>query len=94
MSDAPFSQRKSSIRSFLRRYLNHEEIDDTADIFASGFVDSMFAMQLVQFLESEFDVTVEDQDLQIENFNTVNNMAAFIDAKKTSSVASSQTSSS
>jgi acyl carrier protein len=81
--------RKSTIRSFLSNYMNADDLEDDEDIFATGFVDSMFAMQLVQFLETEFDLTVEDQDLRLENFNTIANMAQFVEEKKASSVPSS-----
>jgi acyl carrier protein len=38
-------------------------------------------MQLVLFVESEFGFTVEDNDLDIENFRTLNAMAALIERK-------------
>jgi methoxymalonate biosynthesis acyl carrier protein len=39
-------------------------------------------MQLVLFVESEFSITVEDEDLEITNFNTVKAIAEFITRKK------------
>ena len=32
-------------------------------------------MQLVNFVETEFGIKVEQEDLEIENFNTVNSIA-------------------
>ena len=72
---------KVQIRTFLGRVLRNRELQDTADIFALGLVNSLFAMQLVQFVEHEFGMTVEDEDLDIDNFNTVNAIAQLIERK-------------
>lgn len=47
-----------------------------------GFVNSLFAMQLVMYIESEFGITIDDQDLEITNFNTVDNIDVFITRKR------------
>ena len=48
------------------------EFADEDDVFALGFESSLFAMQLVRFVEKEFDIVVADEDLQIDNFRSVN----------------------
>lgn len=48
------------------------------DLFASGLVSSLFAMQLVVHVESAFGVSVGGPDLKLENFRTVNAMAALV----------------
>jgi methoxymalonate biosynthesis acyl carrier protein len=48
------------------------------DLFASGIATSMFAMQLVVFLEQTFAVSVAGSDLQLTNFRTVESMAALV----------------
>jgi methoxymalonate biosynthesis acyl carrier protein len=50
------------------------EVDQ--DLFATGLANSMFAMQLVVFLEQAYSVTVAGPDLQLSNFLTVKSMAA------------------
>ena len=57
-------------------------MNDTDNIFEMGFVDSMFAMQLVSFVESEFDIKIDNEDLDISNFNSVHNIAMFIEMKQ------------
>jgi acyl carrier protein len=73
---------KTSIREFLSRFFRNHELRDDEDIFALGFVNSLFAMQLVLFIEQEFNVQVGEEDLDLENFNTVNAMTALV-ARKT-----------
>jgi acyl carrier protein len=69
---------KEKIRAFLSRFFKNHSLLDDEDIFALGFVNSMLAMQLVQFVESEFGITVEDADLDLDNFRSINAMEALI----------------
>lgn len=48
------------------------------DLFATGVANSMFAMQLVVFLEQSYAVTIAGPDLQLSNFRTVKSMAALV----------------
>jgi acyl carrier protein len=47
-----------------------------------GFVNSLFAMQLVLFVEKEFDVRVENDDLDLENFRSANAIVRFVERKQ------------
>jgi len=69
---------KARIRSFLGSYFRDYELRDDEDIFSAGFVNSLFAMQLVLFVEREFGIEVSSEDLDIENFRSVNAMAALV----------------
>ncbi|AKT41195.1 acyl carrier protein [Chondromyces crocatus] len=74
---------KSRIKSFLARYFKGRDVIDDEDIFASGFVNSLLAVQLVAFIEGEFDVALENEDLVLENFQTVDAMVSLIERKRT-----------
>lgn len=73
--------RKDKIRQFLARF-RKQELGDHDDIFALGFVNSLLAMQLVNFLQKEFAVTVEDDDLDLDNFRTLERMDQFVERKR------------
>jgi acyl carrier protein len=72
---------QARIREFISRHVRGHELRDDEDIFATGFVNSMFAMQLVQFVESEFGLTVESDDLDLENFRTIAAISALVERK-------------
>lgn len=57
-------------------------IEDDSDIFELGLVDSLFGLQLVAFVEQEFGITVEDDDLDIANFCSIAALSAFVTAKQ------------
>ena len=80
---------KDSIRAFIMKRVNNRKFNDSDNIFKLGFVDSMFALQLVSFVETEFQIAVQDDDLEIENFNSVDAIQGFVRSKKDDSVANS-----
>lgn len=55
---------------------------DDDNIFELGLVDSIFAIQLVYFIEEEFDIDVLDSELNIDNFNSVNRIGELVRRKK------------
>lgn len=72
---------KQKIRGFLARFFRKHELQDDEDIFALGFVNSLFAMQLVMFIEKEFQVRVENNDLDFANFRSISAIADFVQSK-------------
>jgi methoxymalonate biosynthesis acyl carrier protein len=75
-------ENKLKIRAFLARFFRKHELKDDEDIFQLGFVNSLFAMQLVMFLEKEFSIRVENKDLDMDNFKTIDSIADFISKKQ------------
>ena len=77
---------KQQIRDFVSRFFRGHDLGDGEDMFASGFVNSMFAMQLVQFVETTFGITVESDDLDIDNFRSIDAIAALVERKQGAAV--------
>ncbi|MEC4812234.1 MAG: acyl carrier protein, partial [Scytonema sp. PMC 1069.18] len=63
---------QAKIKEFLSRFFRNHDLQLDEDIFALGFVNSMFAMQLVLFIEQEFKITIDNEDLEFDNFRTIN----------------------
>lgn len=70
-----------NVRKFLGRYVGDKEFTDTDNIFEKGLVNSLFAMQLVMFIEKEYGIVMENEDLELENFKDVNSIVALIQSK-------------
>ena len=77
---------KDKIRTFLSKFFKNYTLKEDEDIFATGYVNSMFAMELVLFVEKEFGIKVENEDLEFENFKSINAIAQMIERKKGSMV--------
>ncbi|MEG4005583.1 phosphopantetheine-binding protein [Microcoleus sp. Pol11C1] len=74
---------KDKIKKFLSQFFGNYDLQDDEDIFALGFVNSMFAMQLVLFIEKEFEITIENEDLEFANFRSINSMVSLVERKTT-----------
>lgn len=66
------------IRSFITARFPRAEFTDEADIFDLGFVNSLFAMELVMFIENTFQITIPNEELTLDNFRTVALMSALV----------------
>ena len=60
--------------------------DDDA-LLGSGIVDSLGILELVGFVEEAFGVTVDVEDLQPENFQSIDRIAIFVESKSFGEVA-------
>ena len=76
---------KDTVRRFIAASVPIGELDDEANLFESGIVNSLFAIQLTVFIEKTFGIEVGAEDLDIENFKSLAATAAFV-ARKQSAV--------
>jgi acyl carrier protein len=72
---------KDSIREFIRRDILFGEedisLDDDSPLL-EGVLDSMALMRLVAFIEEEFDIEVDDQEISTQNFRTIEDVARLV----------------
>jgi acyl carrier protein len=54
---------------------------DEDEIFEVGDVNSLFAIELLTFVEEAFGITLEDEDLEKKNFSSISAMAALVERK-------------
>ena len=71
-----------TIGGFMSRAFEGREIGVDEDIFEAGFGNSMFAMQLVNFVERKFGIEIDSEDLEIDNFRTIGRVAALVERKR------------
>jgi methoxymalonate biosynthesis acyl carrier protein len=70
---------RSEIRRFITDRFPKVSFSDEQDIFEMGFVNSLFAMELVMHIEQTFGLRVPNQELRRENFRSVVAMVELID---------------
>jgi len=77
---------RKKIREFITSNINDLDVpgvfNDDENIFKMGLVNSLFAMKLLNYVESEFKIEVTYDDMDIENFSTVNNILEFVREKR------------
>ncbi|MEM1319012.1 MAG: phosphopantetheine-binding protein [Bacteroidota bacterium] len=70
---------KDKIKTFLQERIGKEvPLADDDNIFELGLVNSLFALQLVMFLENNFSIEMDNDDLDIKNFSTLNNLESLV----------------
>jgi acyl carrier protein len=72
----------STIRNFVQSATRTDGLDDDENLFESGVVNSLFAIQLMAFLEKTFGIEVTPEDLDIDHFKSLNATAAFVARKQ------------
>lgn len=65
---------KEQIREFLKKTKKVDMLNDDDDLFKKGFVNSVFALQLVNFIEKTFKIKLKNKDITEENFRSINNI--------------------
>jgi len=72
------------IRERIRDYIieatlsDGNAIQDDTLLFDQGIFDSMGLLQLIDFLREEFDVHTDDNELVIENFESLNSIVRYV----------------
>lgn len=77
-------QTKEQIRTFIvENFLfgNADGLKDDTSFLEEGIIDSTGVLELVTFLEEEFNIKVADEDLVPENLDSINNVAAYLQKK-------------
>src|SRR6185369_1496208 len=81
MTTIDLKQVKEIVRGFINNSINIDTLSDDENLFESGLINSLFAIQLTTFVERRFGIEVGMDDLSIENFKSINATAAFVTRK-------------
>ena len=73
---------REKIRAFILASIHVPDLADDDDLFESGIVNSLFAVQLMTFIEKTFSIEVGMDDLEIANFKSIEASAGFVVRKQ------------
>ena len=78
------------IAASIQRYITDEllvgkkiHIDSDTSLISSGILDSLTLLQLIAFIGEQFAITVQDDEMALDNFLTINAIVSFVISKKT-----------
>jgi len=77
---------RGKIREFILKnfvFEGNEHLSDDQSLLKSGVVDSTGVLELIAFVEDQFHVHFEDNELVADNFDTINRVAACVTRKLT-----------
>lgn len=77
---------ESKVREFiLDNYLfsdNQDDLNNSDSFLDKGIIDSTGILEVILFLEEEFGIQVDDEEMVPENLDSVDNILSFIEKKK------------
>jgi acyl carrier protein len=76
---------KSRIRAFIEEnflFGAEEEVTDETSLLDEGYIDSTSVLEIVGFLEDEFSLSVQDEELVPDNFGSIANLVAYVTKKQ------------
>jgi acyl carrier protein len=79
ISDLADSVGKFILRQF--PLARQHRVKDSDPLLESGILDSLGVLEVVAFIEQEYSVQVSDDDLVLENFRSIDRIAAFIQSR-------------
>ena len=74
----------AEIRGWLKENVaGSSDVPDDYPLIEKGVLTSLQTVELVMFIEERFGVTVEDEELDEENFESINSIAGLVASKTT-----------
>ena len=77
---------KTRLREFILENfvtgIEEDELDDDVSFLEEGIIDSTGVLELVDYIEETYDFGVEDEEVIPENFDSLNNLDAYIARKR------------
>ncbi len=58
-----------------------EGLNDDVSFLEEGIIDSTGMLELITFLEEDFSIEIEDEEMIPENLDSINNIIAFLNKK-------------
>lgn len=77
-------QLKSDIRDFIVEsflYGANNGLGDDVSFLEKGIIDSTGILELVSFVQDTFGITVQDEEILPENFDSINKLSSFVSGK-------------
>ena len=79
MSTTKIKIKKFIIENFL--FGNEDGLSDETSFLDEGIIDSTGVLELVSFIEENFNIKVKDDELIPENLDSINNIDGYIERK-------------
>lgn len=73
---------KEIILGFFKERGKAEGLGYETDLFKGGYINSLFALEMVVFLEDTFKIKIRNKDITEKNFKTIENIADVVERSK------------
>jgi len=70
------------VTEYIGERIDLDDLGAEVNIFEAGLVNSLFAIEIMTFLENTFAIKIGMGDLDMANFQSINAIVAFVQAKE------------
>ncbi|MFD3779238.1 acyl carrier protein [Streptomyces sp. NPDC058612] len=71
----------STVREFIARLSGRPGITDDRPLISDGVLDSVAAVQMVDFVERTFSIEIGDEDLELVHFDSIRGLAGLVNRR-------------
>lgn len=72
---------KVKVKEFIYKLNKNSPLDEDDNLFQTGIVNSLFAIQLIMFIEKTFNIKISASEINPDNFFSINKITEFIEEK-------------
>lgn len=72
---------KKKLLDFIKEKIRTDELNEKTLLFSTGNLDSVSQLDLILFIESEAGITVDQLDVTLENFDSIEHILKFVSSK-------------
>lgn len=77
---------RTDIKNFLKKQApKGVTFSDSDSLLASGVIDSMKMLDLISFVEQQFNIAIDEDEMMPDNFESVDAITRFVEEKRQTS---------
>lgn len=85
MMDTYFKDVKSDLREFIKNNFMYasdsHDLDDDTSFLDRGIIDSTGVLEIIDFLEESYDISIENGEVIPDNLDSINRINRFVNRK-------------
>lgn len=83
------SDTRTKVRDYILRSLQGYHLEDDDNIFEAGLVHSLFAMQIIVFIEKEFGIELDLDEIGLASLSSIDALTSLVEASPNPACAAS-----
>jgi methoxymalonate biosynthesis acyl carrier protein len=70
---------RERIMEFFKGRVKTDDLKYDTDLFKGGYINSLFALEMVVFLEDTFKIKIKNKEINEKNFRTIDNIVQVVE---------------
>jgi methoxymalonate biosynthesis acyl carrier protein len=73
---------RAQVERFITELTNADNIDPAVNLFENGQLTSLDALDLVAFVESTFEISIQGDDITVDNLGSIDSIVGYVEKTK------------